>query len=47
MSLYVPVKDVKSDDNDMPSKMICKRKQDTQHNNLKNKKFQNKSQIKI
>jgi hypothetical protein len=43
MSFSISVEDVKSDDDDMPSKSICKRKQDTQHNNLKNKKFQNKS----
>jgi hypothetical protein len=44
ISLSLPVEDVESDDDDMPIKFLCKRKQDTQRTTLKNKKFQHMNQ---
>jgi hypothetical protein len=41
MSFSLSLKDVESDDDDMPIKFIRKRKQDTQCKTSKNKKFQN------
>jgi hypothetical protein len=40
MYFSLSLKDVESNDDDMPIKLLCKRKQDTQHKTSKNKKFQ-------